>query len=403
METEKNGRWAGSADAELRRKPMKKCMVISDSFKGTLSSLEICRIARETIGEVFPGCEVLAFPVADGGEGTVACFLEAMEARPVTVEVCGPLGGRVQATYARREELAVIEMASAAGLPMVEGRSDPVRATTYGVGELIGHAVRSGCREILLGMGGSATNDGGCGCAAALGVQFFDGEGRSFVPDGGTLDRIAGIDISQVRRRLQGVTLTLMSDVDNPLFGENGAACVFGPQKGAGPELVRFLDGQLRALDAAIRRELGVCVADVPGAGAAGGLGAGCMAFLGGQIKSGIEAVLELLRFDEQLPGTELVITGEGRVDAQSVQGKVISGIARRTRARGVPLIAIAGSADDSSEAAYALGVDAIFTTDRTAVGFEQLRGRCGEDYRRTLRDVLRLLRVGERMGRQGL
>lgn len=373
---------------------MKKCIVISDSFKGTLSSAAICRIARQTIPQVFPECQVLAFPVADGGEGTVACFLEATEARRVCVTVSGPLGAPVQAAYARWDDCAVIEMAAAAGLPLVEGRGDPERTTTYGVGQLIGHAVDSGCRRILLGIGGSATNDGGCGCAAALGAVFRDEAGRPFVPVGGTLARIAHIDLAPLQQRLAGVSITAMCDVENPLFGENGAACVFAPQKGADAAAVQRLDDGLRALAQVIRRELGIHVAELPGAGAAGGLGAGCVAFLGGELRSGIEAILDMLHFDRQLEGAELVITGEGRIDSQSVQGKVISGIARRTKPRGIPLVVIAGSADDSSDAAYDMGVTAIFTTDRTAAGFPALRPRCQEDYRRTLLDVLRLLRT---------
>lgn len=371
---------------------MKKCIVMSDSFKGTLSSAAICRIARQTIPQVFPDCQVLAFPVADGGEGTVACFLEATEARRVCATVSGPFGAPVQAAYARWDDCAVIEMAAAAGLPLVEGRGDPERTTTYGVGELIGHAVDSGCRRILLGIGGSATNDGGCGCAAALGAVFRDETGQPFVPVGGTLGRVAHIDLAPLQRRLAGVSITAMCDVENPLFGENGAACVFAPQKGADEAAVRRLDDGLRALEQVIRRELGLSVAELPGAGAAGGLGAGCVALLGGELRSGIEAILDMLHFDCQLEGAELVITGEGRIDGQSVQGKVISGIARRTKPRGIPLVVIAGSADDSSDAAYDMGVTAIFTTDRTAAGFPALRSRCQEDYRRTLLDVLRLL-----------
>lgn len=376
---------------------MKKCIVISDSFKGTLSSSAICRIARESIPEVFPDCQVLAFPVADGGEGTVACFQEAMDARLVSVSVSGPFGTPVQAAYARWDDCAVIEMAAAAGLPLVDGHGDPERTTTYGVGELIHHAVQNGCRHILLGIGGSATNDGGCGCAAALGAVFRDGAGQSFVPVGGTIGRIAEIDLAPLRHTLGDVALTVMCDVENPLFGENGAACVFAPQKGADPAAVGRLDVGLRALDGVIRRELGISVADMPGAGAAGGLGAGCVAFLGAELRSGIEAVLDMIRFDAHLDGADMVITGEGRVDSQSVQGKVISGIARRTKPRGIPLVVIAGSADDSSDATYDLGVTAIFTTDRTAAGFPGLCSRCEEDYRRTLLDVLRLLRSAGR------
>lgn len=210
---------------------MKKCIVISDSFKGTLSTLDICAIAREVFPAHFPDCELVTLPVADGGEGTVACFLEALQAQPVTVSISGPFGEPIQAVYARKNSLAVIEMASAAGLPLAGERRDPETATTYGVGQLIRHAVEQGCTDILLGLGGSATNDGGCGCAAALGTRFFDAAGNSFVPVGGTLADIAHIDVRERCRLLENVRVTVMCDVENPLFGPNGAAWVFGPRR----------------------------------------------------------------------------------------------------------------------------------------------------------------------------
>ena len=371
---------------------MKKIVVISDSFKGTLSSREICDIARETVPGIFPGCAVDAIPVADGGEGTVDCFIEAAGAKPVSVSVSGPYGDLVEAVYARKGSSAVIEMASAAGLPMVGERKNPELTTTYGAGAMIRHAVDSGCTEILLGLGGSCTNDGGCGCAAALGTKFFDAEGKSFVPVGGTLERVACIDNTEAERLLRGVTLTLMSDVDNPLCGPRGAAYIFGPQKGADDAMVARLDAGLRALDKVIERELGRSVANTPGAGAAGGMGAGCMAFLGARLRSGIEAVLDVVGFDARLDGAELVITGEGRIDSQSVHGKVISGIAKRTRPRGIPLVAIAGGIAEDAAEAYALGVTAMFGIDRAARAFADYAGESGKYYRATLEDVLRLI-----------
>ncbi|WP_298031845.1 glycerate kinase [uncultured Dysosmobacter sp.] len=372
---------------------MKKCIVISDSFKGTLSSLEICGIARETVAEVFPDCQVVPVPVADGGEGTVACFVEAIGAEPVTADVTGPYGEPVQAVYARKGNLAVIEMAAAAGLPMVGQRKDPESTTTYGVGLLIRHAVESGCQEILLGLGGSATNDGGCGAAAALGVRFLDDDGREFVPVGKTLGRVAHIDVTAAKALLAGTNVTAMCDVENPLCGPSGASSVFGPQKGADPEMVKRLDQGLASLAAVIRRDLGLDLAGCPGAGAAGGMGAGCMAFFSGTLKSGIEAVLDIVGFDSLLEEADLVITGEGRIDSQSVHGKVISGIARRTSPRNVPLVAIVGCIDPSAEAAYDLGVTAMFNIDREVQTFEQLAPNSAVNYRRTLRDVLRLIR----------
>ncbi len=371
---------------------MKKVVVISDSFKGTLSSREICDIARESVPRILPGCAVTAIPVADGGEGTVSCFLDSIGASPVTVSVQGPYGETVDAVYARKGNRAIIEMASAAGLPMVGSNLDPERTTTNGVGMLLRHAVENGCNELLLGLGGSCTNDGGCGCAAALGTRFFDADGNPFVPVGGTLGNIARIDNRETEKLLRGVSLTLMSDVDNPLCGVRGAAHVFGPQKGADAAMVERLDAGLAHLASVIERDLGVRVADIPGAGAAGGMGAGCMAFLGARMRSGIEAVLDLVDFDAQIDSADLVITGEGRIDSQSVHGKVISGIAKRTQPRGVPLVAIVGSIAPDAQEAYELGVTAMFGIDRTAKAFAEYAGESAAYYRATLEDVLRLI-----------
>jgi len=340
---------------------------------------------------------VIAIPVADGGEGTVGCFIDAIGAEPVTVVISGPWGERTEAVYARKGSRAIIEMASAAGLPMAGDRKDPSATTTYGVGELIRHAVEHGCTEILLGLGGSCTNDGGCGCAAALGTKFYDADGKAFVPVGGTLERIARIDNSNAEALLSGVTLTLMSDVDNPLCGARGAAYVFGPQKGADANMVERLDKNLSKLGKVIERELGKHVSELPGAGAAGGMGAGGVAFLGAQMRSGIDAVLDMVDFDTQLDGAELVITGEGRIDSQSIHGKVISGIAKRTMPRNVPLVAIVGCVGDGAEEAYDLGVTAIFGIDRTAKAFSEYAGESADYYRATLEDVLRLIAALDR------
>ena len=376
---------------------MKKCVVVSDSFKGTVSSREICEIAQRVIPRHFPACEVVCIPVADGGEGTVDCFIQAMGAQRVEVTVTNALGEKSAAAYARIGELAIIEMAAAAGLPQVGALRCPGTATTYGVGELIAHAAHSGCRKILLGLGGSATNDGGCGCAAALGVRFYDAAGQSFVPVGDTLGRIARIDTAKADELLRSVEITVMCDVTNPLYGPTGAAYVFAPQKGADAEKVKSLDAGLRHFGDVIRSQYGLDVSAMPGAGAAGGMGAGCVALLGGMIQSGIDAVLDVTGFDRQLEGADLVITGEGRIDSQSADGKVISGVARRTRAKGVPLIAIAGGIADSAGAVYDIGVSAMFSTDRAALPVDMLGARSPGDYEATLSDIMSLIAIAER------
>ena len=376
---------------------MNKCIVVSDSFKGTLSSLEICAIAREAAGRACPACELVCIPVADGGEGTVDCFLQALEGRRVVCEATGPWGEPVRAAYCRAGDRAVIEMAAAAGLPLAGERLNPERTTTFGVGQLIRHAVEGGCREVLLGLGGSCTNDGGCGCAAALGTRFFRENGEEFVPTGGDLSQIAHVSTAETKERLAGVKITVMCDVDNPLHGPRGAAPVFGPQKGADGAMVERLDAGLRHLDGVIRQDLGLEIGTLPGAGAAGGMGAGSVAFLGAELKPGIEAVLDMMDFDRHLKTADLVITGEGRIDGQSVHGKVISGIARRTRPKNVPLIAIVGGIGPGAEEAYELGVTAIFGTDRPATDFSQYPEPASVYYQHTLEDILRLIQAVSR------
>ena len=376
---------------------MKKCIVISDSFKGSLSSGEICDIARACFAEVLSDCELTAIPVADGGEGTVDCFHQVCGGELVPVTVQGPFGQDMEAAYLRLDGgRAVIEMASSAGLPLVGDRRDPRITSTYGVGQQIRHAVEQGSTQILLGLGGSCTNDGGCGCAAALGVRFLDRAGQAFVPTGGTLDQIAHIDVSGARQLLQTVKLTAMCDIDNPMHGPTGASYIFGPQKGADPAMVEFLDGQLKALDAVIQRELHRDVADVPGAGAAGAFGAGILAFLDGTLCPGIEAVLDLVDFDGKLKDCDLVITGEGQFDSQSIRGKVVSGVSRRAKRQGVPVAVIAGSVAEDVESVSAdpdSGVTAAFSINRQAMDYSESRPFSRRNYRYTLENLLRLMK----------
>lgn len=368
---------------------MKKCIVISDSFKGSLPSRDICAIARERIPLFFPACEVRALNVADGGEGTVDCFLNSCDGEPI------------DAAYGLLPDgTAVIEMAAAAGLPLVAGRKNPCVTTTYGVGQLIADALARGARRIVLGLGGSATNDGGCGCAAALGVRFTDAGGRAFIPVGVTLDRIAHIDASAAHERLHGVRVIAMCDITNPMHGHSGAAHIFAPQKGADEAAVRELDRQLRTLDKTFRRELNASVAMLPGAGAAGAFGAGCVALLGAELRRGIEVVLDVVGFDALLTDADLVITGEGRIDAQSTHGKVVGGVARRAHARGVPVFAIVGDVGDDAYGAYDAGVSAIFSINRLAVPRDEAKARSHIDYTHTLDDLLRCIRAAEQFKR---
>lgn len=372
--------------------------MISDSFKGTLSSSEICALAEESLSRVFPDCALVKVPVADGGEGTVACFHEACGGELISAAVTGPYGEPITAQYLQLPEgQAVIEMASAAGLPQVGDRKDPCRTTTYGVGQLIRHAIDAGNRRILLGLGGSCTNDGGCGCAAALGVQFRNAAGGEFIPVGGTLSEIADIDLSEAGKLMEGVTLTAMCDIDNPMHGVTGAACIFGPQKGADENMVRELDHQLKALDKTMQACLGKRVADLPGAGAAGAFGAGLVAFFDAELRPGIEAVLDLVRFDSLLSGCDMVFTGEGRLDSQSLRGKVISGVCKRARVQNVPVTAVVGGVLPEAETLDPeLGLTAVFSINRQAMDFEQSRHFSRENYACTFENILRLMKAAE-------
>ena len=338
---------------------MKRCLVISDSFKGTLSSPAICCIARSL---AVPGWQVDALPVADGGEGTVDCFLDACGGQRVTAVVSDPFGAEAESFYGLLPDgTAVVECAAAAGLPLAEGRLDPERTTTYGVGQLMAAALDNGVKRLILGLGGSCTNDGGCGAAAALGVRFFDRQGRSFVPTGITLADIAEVDLSRRHPALDDVPLTVMCDIDNPLYGALGAAYIFAPQKGADAACVQRLDEGLRHFAAVLRQQLGIPVDKLPGGGAAGGFGAGCAALLGGTLRSGIETVLDTVDFDRRAAGYDLIVTGEGRLDSQSLRGKVVIGVARRAKRLGVPVAALVGSCELPDAAVYEAGVSGIF------------------------------------------
>jgi len=373
---------------------MKKAVLIPDSFKGTLSSAAICGIMRERIAARFPGCEVCSVPVADGGEGSVDAFLTALGGEKVCLPVAGPYHESMQAFYGLIDggRTAVVEMAACAGLPLVEGRRDPGRTTTYGVGELILDAAARGVKKIVVGLGGSCTNDGGCGAAAAVGVRFLDKSGRAFVPVGGTLRDIERIDLAGKSALLRGVEIVTMCDIDNPMAGENGAAYIFAPQKGADPEMVRMLDEGLRHLGEVIRRDLGRDLTEVPGGGAAGAMGAGMMAFFDSALQMGIETVLDTVDFDALISDADMIFTGEGKIDSQSLRGKVVIGVARRAKKQGKPVIAVVGGSDLDMEGAYKEGVKAIFTINRLPQDLSVSRFQSGENLAFVMDNILRLL-----------
>ena len=379
---------------------MKKVVLIPDSFKGTLSSARICEIIGGKVAEHFPDCRVVSIPVADGGEGSVDCFLTALGGEKVKLTVKNPYFEDMEGFYGLIDggETAVVEMAACAGLPLVAGRKDPCKTTTYGVGELILAAAARGAKKIIVGLGGSATNDGGCGAAAAVGVKFYNNKGEAFVPTGGTAHEIARIDMSGRDKRLERVEIVAMCDIDNPMYGPAGASCVFGPQKGAGPEMVRFLDKGIRHLAEIIKRDLEQDLAFMPGSGAAGAMGAGMAAFFGARLQMGIETVLDAVHFADAIAGADLIFTGEGRMDRQSLRGKAVIGVARRAKLQNVPVIVIAGGADDGIDPAYGMGVTAVFSINRLPEDFSISRSKSAENLARTADNLLRLIKAAEEM-----
>ena len=378
---------------------MKKIVLIPDSFKGTLSSKQICEIVSAEITQQFPNCEIVSIPVADGGEGSVDCFLSALGGEKITAMVSGPHLEKMESYfgYLPESSTAVIEMASCAGLPLVENQKDPLGTTTYGVGELLLEAASHGVTKIILGLGGSCTTDGGCGAAAACGIKFYDEAGNSFIPTGETLSQIEHIDTSSLDPAIKTVDIVAMCDIENPMYGPEGAAYIFAPQKGATENEVKLLDEGLIHLANVIKQDLRADVATIPGAGAAGSMGAGMVAFFGAQLQMGIETVLDTVHFSEIIKDADLVITGEGKLDSQSLRGKVVIGVAKRAQDAGIPVIALVGGAESDISDVYEKGVTAIFPINRLPEDFSISKEKSAENLAATAQDVLRLVKCIEK------
>ena len=374
---------------------MKKVIIIPDSFKGTLSAKQICRILKEKVHQQFPACEVVTVPVADGGEGSVDCFLEALGGRKETVQVHGPYMELMEAEYGILSDgTAVVEMASCAGLPLVEDRKNPKKTTTYGVGELILAAAKAGSKRIITGLGGSCTNDGGCGMAAALGIRFYDAQDREFVPTGGTLKEIRRIDMSRREKLLDQIELLSMCDITNPLTGPEGAAHVFSPQKGADEGMIQELEAGMVHYASILEQTVQIPkIRELPGGGAAGGMGTGMAALLGAKLIPGIQAVLDTVQIDTLAEHADLILTGEGKIDSQSIHGKVLSGIARRGKALGIPVVAIAGGIDrEALPELYRDGLTAAFSINQLPEDFSVSRGKSMENLETEMENLLRLI-----------
>ena len=361
-------------------------LIAPDSFKGTLSAGEVCRVMADTLRLRYPGVAVTEIPIADGGEGTAQAYLHIFGGERRTVCAHSPLGRMIEAAYALLPDgTAVIETAAASGIT-IEPVYDAMRASTFGTGELIKDALDRGCKKILLGLGGSATTDGGTGCARALGARFFDESGND-IPDGGVgLSALKRADFSALDPRLQKITLTVLCDVTNPLFGKNGAAYVYARQKGADDEQIRLLDRGLQTLAAVCAPLLGENQATFPGAGAAGGLGYCARAMLGGTLRRGIDCILDAADFSALAQRADLVITGEGKMDAQSLMGKAPFGVALRSGS--APVIAVVGRLDAAMEDVRRAGIAAVFETDPDHRPFETIRLTAKEDLIRTVNKI---------------
>ncbi len=342
-----------------------KIVIAPQGFKGNLSALQVAQSIENGVKRVVPDAITVIKPMADGGEGTVQALVNATGGRIKTAEVTGPLGERVTAHWGVLSDktTAVIEMAAASGLPLVPlEKRNPLLTTTYGTGELILAALDSGCRKLIIGIGGSATNDGGAGMAQALGARLLDSRGESLPFGGAALTELESIDITSLDPRLTDCDVLLACDVNNPLCGVQGASAVYGPQKGATREMVAQLDSALLRYADVIQRDLGIDVRDIPGAGAAGGLGTGLMVFLKAKLVPGIDVIIEATNLAQDLEDADLVFTAEGRIDSQTACGKVPTGVARKAKDFGVPVIALAGEVTDNCREVYQQGIDAVIS-----------------------------------------
>ncbi len=376
---------------------MNKIVLIPDSFKGTLTSIEICTIIYDKIIKHFPHCHVVPIPVADGGEGSVDCFLSALGGEKIFETVSNPYFEDMESFYGLIGDTAVIEMAACAGLPLVEDRKNPGLTTTYGVGQLILAAAKKGCKKIIVGLGGSSSNDGGCGAAAAAGIKFFDKEGNEFIPVGKTLIDIDRIDMSNRAKILDNIEIITMCDIDNPMYGPTGAAYIFGPQKGADENMVIELDKGLKNLSDLIKKETGKDIKDIPGSGAAGAMGAGMIVFFGSLLQMGIETVLDTVKFDDIIADADMIFTGEGRIDSQSLRGKVVIGVGKRAKDKNIPVTVIAGGAEGNIDEAYNMGITSIFTINRLPEDFQISRHKSKENLEAAVDNILRLIKSLDR------
>ncbi|PEB50418.1 glycerate 2-kinase [Bacillus pseudomycoides] len=368
-----------------------KVVIASDSYKESLRAIEVCKAIEMGFSEVFPEAKYVTAPIGDGGEGTVQSLVDATGGKVISLDVTGPLGEEVEAFYgiSQDKRTAFIEMAAASGLHHIPiEKRNPLITTTRGTGELILHALDQGVQHIILGLGGSATNDGGAGMLSALGAKFLNENGEVMEPVGGNLHSIATFNLSELDSRFVHVKLEAACDVDNPLIGPKGASFVFAKQKGANVEMMKELEENLKHYAHILKEHFHVDVAEVPGAGAAGGVGAAVVAVLKGQLRKGIEIVLDYIGFDKHIEGADLVLTGEGRIDEQTAYGKAPVGVARRAKQHHIPVIAIGGSVLLNHIPIYKEGIDAVFGVTASPMTLEEAYRSAEENIKMTARNI---------------
>ncbi|PYZ77624.1 glycerate kinase [Citrobacter koseri] len=378
-----------------------KIVIAPDSYKESLSALEVATAIEEGFREIWPDADYVKLPVADGGEGTVEAMVEATAGRIVDVDVTGPLGDSVRAFYGLSgdERSAFIEMAAASGLELVPPQlRDPLKTTSWGTGELIRHALDVGVEHIIIGLGGSATNDGGAGMVQALGAKLLDAQHQEITQGGAALEALSKIDISGIDKRLAACRIEVACDVTNPLTGKEGASAVFGPQKGATPEMIQRLDDALTHYARLISRDLDINVFELAGGGAAGGLGAALYAFCGAELRRGIEIVTDALHLEECVADADLVVTGEGRIDSQTIHGKVPVGVAKVAKRHNKPVIGIAGSLTADVGVVHQHGLDAVFSVIYTICTLDEALENAAENVRMAARNIAATLNVGQHL-----
>ncbi len=375
-----------------------KILIAPQSFKGSISALDAARAIEDGVLSILPDAETVLSPVADGGDGTLETLIEGSGGEIRSVEVTGPLGERRVAEWGAMGdgETAVIEMARTSGLALVPLElRNPLTTTTYGLGEAVLAALDDGFKRFIVGIGGSATNDAGAGMAQALGAYLLDADGRSLPSGGGALAKLHSIDLSRIPTLLRECSFMVACDVTNPLTGPEGASAIYGPQKGATPDTVQILDDALGNFAEVVRRDLNIDIEYMQGSGAAGGLGGGMVAFLGAELRRGVDIVLDIVDIERSLDGVELVITGEGALDYQTVYNKAPVGVAQRAAQRGIPVIAITGMLGDRFELVFEHGISAAVAIPNGPMTLEEASERAYELIAESVRGVLRMMRVG--------